>query len=93
MDTENNLEIRNPPRQSKTASKKNYEVIFQGVFILITIISAILINKIYQYQTYAMFETVRKGTIMDLIMYSLPFAVLFVLSDGAVHYMFDKKCQ
>ena len=47
------------------------------IFLGITIVSAILLNKVYQYQTMSIFETDRKGSITTLLGIGLPFALVF----------------
>ena len=81
---EQNSDIKNVIR-----SKKNYEFIWRGVFLFISVVSAILINKIVIYQTSEYFTSIRKGYFSELVFYGIPFGILFVLSDGLVHYIFD----
>jgi hypothetical protein len=37
----------------------------------------VLLNKIYNYQTLEYFQNIRNGSVQDLIIYGLPFALLF----------------
>ena len=78
--------------KSITHSKRNYEYLWKGVFLFISIASAVLINKIYIYQTSDFFTNIKKGTLSELLCYGIPFGILFVLSDGLVHYLFDERC-
>lgn len=48
-------------------------------FVFILIVASILFNKVYIFQTHDYFKEIRKGSIYDLIMYSLPFAVAFAV--------------
>ena len=50
MQQQSEIELK-PERKSPTASKKNYEFLWRTIFVFISVVSSILITKIYQYQT------------------------------------------
>jgi hypothetical protein len=52
-------------------------------------VAAVLFKKVYEYQTLPLYETIRKGSIRDLLIYSLPVMVVFTAIDHAVHYFDD----
>jgi len=56
----------------------------------------ILANKIYLFHTLDEFKDVKKGNLLDLLKYSLPFAFLYIVIfylfkgiDYLIHYFFD----
>ena len=53
---------------------------WQFIFLVISVISAFLFNKIYIYQTNQAFDSVRKGDYINLIIYGLPFAILYTVT-------------
>jgi hypothetical protein len=76
-----------------------FEFIWKIIFAGISLVSAILINKIYLYQTLPYFENIRNGSMKELLMYGLPFFVVFTvillifkIFDLVVHYFFDDLC-
>jgi hypothetical protein len=92
MKTESETLLKQPEFKSVTASKKNYEILWKIVFLFITVVSAVLINKIYLYQTLPYFENIRKGYISELVYFGIPFGILFILYDTLFHQFFDEKC-
>ncbi len=69
------------------------------MYVGASIFSAILLHKVYLFQTLPEFAKVKEGSIYDFLQYSLPFGVAFtVLSlsiqvfDLAIHYFFDDLC-
>ena len=89
MKTDSETLIKQTEFKSVTASKKNYEILWKGVFLFISVVSAVLINKIYLYQTLPYFDNIRKGYISELVYYGIPFGILFILTDTLVHYFLD----
>lgn len=59
---------------------QKYEWVFKVVYLLITIFSAILFNKMYLFQTLPEFDNVRKGTLKELIIYAVPFCIVFTVT-------------
>ena len=46
-----------------------------------TVFSAVLLHKIYLFQTMPEFDSIREGTPIDFLYYSLPFAVAFTVTN------------
>jgi len=44
-----------------------------------SIFSAVLLHKVYLFQTLPEFDGVRKGTVNDILYYSIPFGVAFTV--------------
>jgi hypothetical protein len=59
-------------------SNKGSEFIWKVLFVIVTILSAILFNKIYLFQTLEYFQGIRKGNITELIFFGVPFGALFI---------------
>jgi hypothetical protein len=64
-----------------------------------SIFSAVLLRKVYLFQILPEFDGVRKGTVSDILYYSIPFGVAFTVIikyiqvfDLGVHYLFDGLC-
>lgn len=62
------------------------------MYVAASIFSAVLLRKVYLFQTLSEFDNVRQGTPIDFLYYSLPFAVLFTVFDILVHHIFDGLC-
>jgi len=62
------------------------------MYVAASIFSAVLLRKVYLFQTLPEFDNVRQGTPIDMLCYSLPFAVVFTIFDILVHYFFDGLC-
>lgn len=71
------VEIK-PEKKSVTQSKKNYEFVWRGIFVFISIASAILLHKVYLYQTSPNLASIRKGSLFELVIYGIPFGALFI---------------
>jgi len=44
-----------------------------------SILSAVLLRKVYLFQTLPEFDGIREGTVIDFLFYSLPFGVAFTV--------------
>jgi hypothetical protein len=49
------------------------------MYVAASIFSAVLLRKVYLFQTLPEFDNVRQGTPIDMLCYSLPFAVVFTV--------------
>ena len=62
------------------------------MYLVATVFSAVLLRKVYLFQTLPDFEKVREGSLIDMLYYSLPFGILFTIFDIVIHYIFDPLC-
>ena len=44
-----------------------------------SVFSAVLLHKVYLFQTLPAFDNIRQGTIKDMLYYSLPFGIAFTV--------------
>ena len=49
------------------------------MFIVVNIIMLLLANKIYLFHTLEEFKDIRKGDILDLLKYGIPFSVIYIV--------------
>lgn len=49
------------------------------MYLAASIFSAVLLHKVYLFQTLPEFESYRVGGLLDLLYYSLPFGVAFTV--------------
>jgi len=49
------------------------------VFVGIVVLSAILVKKLYIFQTHEYFSDIEKGSAWDFLFYSIPFAILYTV--------------
>lgn len=68
-------------------------MVWKIVFVFITIVSAILFNKIYLFQTHQYYQNLKKGNIFELFMYGIPVGVIFIYLEHLAHQKLDDKCD
>jgi hypothetical protein len=56
---------------------QKYEYVWRGFFVLILIVGALLFQKVYIFQTNPHFDDIKVGSVTDMLIYGLPFAVVF----------------
>lgn len=62
------------------------------MYLAASVFSAVLLHKVYKFQTLPEFDKVREGSLMDMVYYSLPFGIGFTIFDLVIHYFFDELC-
>lgn len=60
---------------------------------MILIVGALLFQKVYIFQTNPHFDDIKVGSVTDMLIYGLPFAVVFSLFDLLIHHLFDDLCE
>jgi hypothetical protein len=63
------------------------------MFVAISVVAAILFNKVYIFQTHDYFKDIRCGNFLEMLMYGIPDGVLFTGMDLLIHYLFDDLCS
>jgi hypothetical protein len=56
-----------------------YELVFKLMYLAASVFSAILLHKVYLFQTMPEFEAIRVGSAIDFFIYSVPFGVIFTV--------------
>ena len=59
---------------------QKYEWIWRGAFLIILGLTAMVMNKVYIFQTHHAFDGVRRGVLSDFAKYSVPFSVAFTVT-------------
>jgi hypothetical protein len=59
---------------------QKYETFWRMIFLVVTIASGVLINKVYQYQTNPHFDQYRRGDFFNLAIYGLLIAVVHTVN-------------
>lgn len=54
------------------------------MYLAASVFSAVLLRKVYQFQTLPDFEQYRVGSIIDFLYYSLPFGIAFTVKDTLI---------
>ena len=74
-----------------------FEDAWKIILIIVNIIMLLLANKIYLFHTLEEFKDIRKGEILDLLKYGIPFGVIFIVIkyiiqalDYAAHAIMDE---
>lgn len=50
------------------------------LFLVVSIFMLVLSNKIYLFHTMPEFKSTKKGSLFDLLKYSIPFAVAYIVT-------------
>jgi hypothetical protein len=58
---------------------QKYEYIWRVFFVVVLVVAALLFRKVYIFQTHDHFASVREGNVTEMLLYGLPFAVLFTV--------------
>ena len=55
------------------------EEVWRAGLLLILALAAVVMNKVYVFQTHPAFDDLRYGVLSDFLLYSLPFAAVFTV--------------